>query len=164
MAASKLDDLEQAVESDPGNADLRHLLGAQYAQAGEYERAVREFLATTELNPSAHVARFQLGLLHLTHGNVPLALSSWGPLEILAEDSPIKLFKRGLEALVRDDFAACARLLSDGIGRNQQNLALNDDMRKVLNRLPPPPAANKVAAEPGEKVRTDFSLYTPTRH
>jgi tetratricopeptide (TPR) repeat protein len=164
MASSKLDDLEQAVRSDPGNADLRHLLGAQYAQAGEYERAVQELLAATELNPSAHVARLQLGLLHLTHGSVPQALSSWGPLEILAEDSPIKLFKRGLEALVRNEFAVCARLLSDGIARNPQNQALNDDMRRVLNRLTQQPGTPKIAAEPGEKVRTDFSLYTPTRH
>jgi len=31
MAASKFDDLEQAMQTGPGNADLRHLLGAQYA-------------------------------------------------------------------------------------------------------------------------------------
>jgi tetratricopeptide (TPR) repeat protein len=168
MSSQTLTDLEQAVGTNPANADLRYLLAAQYAEEGLYEPAAKEFEQAIALNPDAHTARLQLGLLHLTNGNVQQALSSWGPLEALPDGLAAKLFKRGLEAMIRDDFTASARLLNEGIACNLTNPALNEDMRRVLSRFPKKPASAPAAAAPDtDKVRTDFSLYGApgtTRH
>ena len=162
MQTNKVADLEQAVAADPLNPDLRHLLAAEYAQVGEYTRAAHEFHEVLRLNPAAHVARFQLGLLDLTLGEPRRAMEVWAPLEDLPAGAALKSFKRGLEALIRDEFETCARLLGEGIQANTQNLPLNDDMRRVLARLPTGPTA--AAPSDSGEARTDFSLYVPVRH
>ena len=56
MASTTLEELERKVSADPRNADLRHLLGAQYAEEGQFELASRELLQAVTLNPAAHTA------------------------------------------------------------------------------------------------------------
>jgi tetratricopeptide (TPR) repeat protein len=164
VSIPSLIDLERAVSEEPENAALRHRLGAHYAQLGQYEQAERELYRSIGLNPQAHVARFQLGLLHLTRGDTHRAISTLAPLEALEDSDSLKLFKRGLEALIRNDFVACARLLDLGMAANSANPALNTDMQLILAKLPRPVKPDAaVAAEGTAAVRTDFSLYT-TRH
>src|SRR6186713_2549884 len=59
------------------------------------------------INPKLHFARLQLGLLYLTMSQPDDSLAIWAPLEELEETAALKAFKRGLEALIRDDFSAC---------------------------------------------------------
>jgi tetratricopeptide (TPR) repeat protein len=157
--------LERTLATDPGNAELHHLFGAALAQSGDYARAERELIRSLELNPQGHVARFQLGLLQLTNAQPQRAIETWAALESLPDGAALKLFKRGLEALIQDRFADCARLLERGMAANTQNTALNEDMRLIVSRLPQPatPAPVKALSET-PTVRTDFSLYTNTRH
>jgi tetratricopeptide (TPR) repeat protein len=162
-----LEQLEQAVSRAPDNAPLRYLLGATLASDHEYERAADEMMHALQLQPDLHTARLQLGLLYLTMGQPPSrSRAIWEPLDALAPTSPLRLFKRGLEALVRDDFADCVDLLEQGIRANHDNEPLNHDMGLVLraareslvreeSRAPGP--SGTVAPEPA--VRTDFSLY-----
>jgi tetratricopeptide (TPR) repeat protein len=162
-----LSELEKAVGSDPESPALRHLLGAHYAQVGRYEEAERELYRAISLDPEAHVARLQLGMLYLTKGDPHRAISTWRSLESLDDANALKLFKRGLEALIRDDFAGCTRWLNQGIAHNNANPALNEDMRQVLARVAPYAKPRildsaRVEREPAQ-VRTDFSLYG-TRH
>lgn len=154
MATRTLEDLERAVRADPDSAELRHLLAAEYAQAGQFESAKAEFFHAITLNPDAHVARFQLGLLLLTAGDTTAALRVWGPLDSLPDGTPLKHFKRGIEALSRNDGRACEQHLIAGIAANSDNLPLNDDMRRILARI----------QDENSPVRTDFSLYGATRH
>ena len=166
-----LSELEQAVGANPENPALRHLLGAHYAQIGRYEEAERELYRAISLDPQAHIARMQLGLLYLTSGDPHRAISTWQQLESLDDANALKSFKRGLEALIRDDFAGCTRWLNQGIAHNNANPALNEDMRQILVRVAPydkprTPAhvPDGARVEPAEsQVRTDFSLYG-TRH
>jgi tetratricopeptide (TPR) repeat protein len=165
MSTATLIELERAAITDPDNADLRYLLGAHYAQLGQYEQAARELYRSISLNPQAHVARFQLGLLYLTLGDTHRTISTLGPLEALQDSAALKLFKRGLEALINEDFVACARLLDQGMAANSANPALNADMRLILAKLPQPKKPDTTAmADAVNQVRTDFSLYTTTRH
>jgi tetratricopeptide (TPR) repeat protein len=161
MSSINVTDLERAVGADPDNPALRHRLGAHYAQLGLYAQAERELYRAISLNPQAHVARLQLGLLYLTNRDPHRAISTWNALEALDDRDALKLFKRGLEALIRDDFVACAQLLGEGIARNSVNPALNADMRLILARLPRP--AERSGGNEAVEVRTDFSLYK-TRH
>jgi len=175
----ELSQLERAVHDDPRNAKLRYLLGAELAQHQHYTRAVEEITQALVHGPELHTARLQLGLLYLTLGQSAPAVASWAPLERLREGSPLLLFKRGLEALVRDDFAQCIRFLEAGIAGNSENPALNRDMGLIVDKArealsvasgapagqigsqpaggPGDPAAPAGEATPA--VRTDFSLY-----
>jgi hypothetical protein len=157
-----LDALRRAVLDDPRNGERRYLLGAELAERRDYEGAVLEMSAALALNPFMHVARLQLGLLHLTMAQPHHATAVLGPLEELPDDSALKYFKRGLEALMHDDFAACLGELERGIESNRENAALNRDMQLIIERVKALVQAGGPAdADP---VRTDFSAYEPTRH
>jgi len=155
-----VEELEQALRQAPGNAPVRYLLGATLASAGEYERAAEEMSVALRLQPDLHTARFQLGLLYVTMGQTQQAAEVWEMLEQLPPDSPLKLFKRGIEALIRDDFMQCIALLEQGIKGNKENEPLNRDMTMVIE------SAVRAMANSGDAstaeplgVRTDFSLY-----
>jgi len=81
-------------------------------------------------------------------------------------DSPyaLKAFKRGLEALIRDDFPTCIGFLQQGIHLNKQNATLNDDMSQLIERV----RDGSVIAPPSVPAPCDdFSRYgepSGTRH
>ena len=112
---SELLRLRAAIVRDPGNAELRYLLGAELAHQREYTEAVTQMRTALDINPRLHFARLQLGLLYLTMSQPDDSLAIWAPLEDLDESAALKAFKRGLEALIRDDFSACICFLQQGI-------------------------------------------------
>lgn len=127
--------LKQALELDKSNAKVHYFLGAEHAQIGLYERAVQELTSAVALDPSMHTAHFQLGLLHLTSGRPSEAAIAWTPLDTLASEHPLHLFKTGLLALARDDYSTCKDRLARGISLNKFSDALNNDMQGVLDRI-----------------------------
>jgi tetratricopeptide (TPR) repeat protein len=166
MTQLDLKQIKDAVARDPSNAELRYLLGAELAQQKEYDGALVEIRRALELDPTLHYARFQLGLLYLTMAQPNQSITTWAPLETLEENAALKYFKRGLEALIRDDFDTCAGLLRHGIELNTQNAPLNRDMKLVIDRLvakpetvPTTQVAPVTQPAPPSEVRTDFSLY-----
>lgn len=164
-ATEELSQLRAAVRNDPLNAQLRYLLGAELAECGEHEQATIELTTAVELQPALHTARFQLGLLHLTLARPSESLSTWAPLDALAEDEPLRIFKQGLEALIRNDLQGCIDLLEHGIALNSTNTPLNRDMAMVVERArtalqnPPGTSDTPASAEQPGAIRTDFSLY-----
>jgi len=177
--APDLKQIRAAVAQNPRNAELRYLLGAELAQQKEYDAAVVEMSTALEIDPQLHFARFQLGLLYLTMAQPDRSVATWAPLETLDENAALKTFKRGLEALIRDDFDTCVSLLRQGIELNTQNAPLNRDMAMMIDRVreamapvdaqPAAEAPESPAVPPSKEnvVRTDFSLYGDpgkTRH
>jgi tetratricopeptide (TPR) repeat protein len=166
------EELRRAIVDDPSNAELRYLLGAEMAQQRDYDGAVMELTAAVALNPQLHTARFQLGLLHLTMARPDHALSVLAPLEGLDDSAALKHFKRGLEALMRDDFAQCIVHLRNGIELNKENEPLNRDMSMLMDHvgaaLPGQKKSDAVSADEvagdSQVVRTDFSLYSTTKN
>ncbi len=150
--------LRRSVLDEPRNGERRYLLGAELAQQRDYEGAVLEMSAAVALNPLLHIARLQLGLLHLTLAQPHHTLAVLAPLEELPDDSPLKHFKHGLEALIRDDFAACVHALEHGIALNHDNAPLNRDMQLIIGRVKSAAEAMQESQDPAA-VRTDFSLY-----
>ena len=150
--------LRRAVLDAPLDGERRYLLGAELAQQRDYEGAVLEMSAAIALNPLLHVARLQLALLHLTLAQPGHAQHLLAPLEQLQDDSPLKHFKRGLEALIRDDFAACVQALEHGIALNRDNAPLNADMKLIVSKVNSAADANRESQNPAT-VRTDFSAY-----
>src|SRR4029079_14974908 len=124
MDSPELQRLRAAITREPGNAELRYLLGAELAQLRAYPEAVVQMRTALDINPKLHFARLQLGLLYLTMSQPDDSLSVWAPLEDLDETAALKAFKRGLEALIRDDFGACIGHLQRGIQLNTHNATL----------------------------------------
>lgn len=124
--------LKDLLTKTPHNANALYLLGALHAEIGMYDRAKEEISKALEYDPSLTPARFQLGLLYLTSGNVNLAGDTWSDLDELGENDCFLLFKRGLLSLAQDRFDSCIDDLSQGIALNSFNEALNKDMSRIL--------------------------------
>lgn len=169
-----IEELRRAAVADPRNGEIRYLLGAELAQQRRYDEAVLELSAAVALNPLLHTARLQLGLLHLTMAQTQHAAAVLAPLESLEDQSGLKHFKRGLDALMVDDLQAAVASIEHGIELNRENPPLNADMRMLLGRIKETISSNQATTANGmapsgadagaEPVRTDFSLYGVTRH
>jgi len=156
MDSPELKKLRAAISRDPGNAELRYLLGAELAERREYPEAVMQMRTALDINPKLHFARLQLGLLYLTMAQPDDSLATWAPLEELDESAALKAFKRGLEALIRDDFSGCIGYLQRGIDLNKHNTTLNDDMSQLIAKV----RDGSVIATPGAtSAAEDFSRY-----
>jgi len=161
--SSELLRLRAAIVRDPGNAELRYLLGAELAHLREYSEAVTQMRTALDINPKLHFARLQLGMLYLTMSQPDDSLATWAPLEELDESAALKAFKRGLEALIRDDFSSCIGYLQQGIDLNKQNATLNEDMSQLIERV----KDGSVIAPPAVPSTTAFPQYgepSRTRH
>jgi tetratricopeptide (TPR) repeat protein len=130
--------LKHAIQRAPQDGELHYLLAAEHAQLGMYDRAAEEMERALALAPGLHTARLQLGLLYLTQAQVEASTRTLEPLTALADDNCFRHFSLGLLHLMQDRFAACRAALTQGIALNVQNDALNGDMQKILDALPPP--------------------------
>jgi Flp pilus assembly protein TadD len=143
------------------------MLGSEYAQLGLAAQAKASMARAVELGPDFPLARFQLGMLHLTTGEVEAARAAWAPLATLSAQHPqayLAALHRGMLHLVADEFDAAVRMLGEGVALNRDNEPLNQDMRRVIDAIehlpgreaaPTPPTAQAPmdvavdAAEPG---------------
>ena len=76
----------------------------------------------------------------------------------------LKAFKRGLEALIRDDFPTCIGYLQQGIELNKHNATLNDDMTQLIARVRD---GSVIGPAPVPGPAGDFARYgepADTRH
>ena len=164
MDSPELQKLRAAILRDPGNAELHYQLGAELAGCREYPEAVVQMRTALDINPDLHFARLQLGLLYLTMSQPDDSLATWAPLEDLDETAALKAFKRGLEALIRDDFSACIGYLQQGIDLNKQNATLNDDMTQLIAKVRDGSViAAPSAVSPAEDF-TRFGELSRTKH
>ncbi|MFY0675644.1 MAG: tetratricopeptide repeat protein, partial [Neptuniibacter sp.] len=63
--------LKQLLDLEPDNGNARYLLGALHAEIGLHEQAIEEMQQAIDSDPNLpSTAVFQLGLLHLTSGNI----------------------------------------------------------------------------------------------
>lgn len=158
--------LKDAAAKSPRNARVRFLLGAEHAQIGLLDRAQDDMTAALEIDPGLVPARFQLGLLFLVRARVAEASAAWQPLEALPESDPYLHFKRGLEHLVRDDFAHCQESIEKGLELNTSNAPLNQDMRRIVDEVRSKTQATAGAVPPaGEQPgHVLLSAYTRPGH
>ena len=130
-----IDLLKQAIEIDPNEARAHYMLGAEHAQIGLFDRAIADMSRAVEIDGELDAARFQLGLLQLTSRQPQLAEQTWQPLDRLGDDHFYVLFKSGLLALARDDFAVTLNLLRRGQAANTVNEPLNRDMQRIVAQV-----------------------------
>ncbi|MBC7381184.1 MAG: hypothetical protein H7346_27615 [Burkholderiaceae bacterium] len=141
--------LKQIVHRNPRNAIATYLLGAEHAQIGLYPRAMEEMQRAVDMAPTLYAARLQLGLLYLTSAMVEESVATLAPLQDLGDENFYSCFSQGLQHLIRDEFADCRHWLQKGMGLNDENLALNGDMQRILDALPAEAAAGVGSTTPG---------------
>lgn len=126
--------LEQ-IDSYPQVATLHWLAGAEHAQLGNFDAAEASISRSLTQDPGLHVARFQLGLMQYSSGRPATAIETWAALEKLDELHYLVFFKRGFAALAIDDFDGALLLFSRGIEMNTENVALNRDIRMIIEKI-----------------------------
>jgi len=142
--------LKRAIDQKPNFGKAYYLLGALHAELGLYDRAIKEITRATELEPSLDAAHFQLGLLYITSGNLEKAEETWQVLDHLADNHPFRLFKNGMLLLATDQYEKCIETLEEAIKFNTINEALNNDMRRVIEKAKA--ALSKQGSEPVKGV------------
>ena len=130
-----IDLLIEAADAHPNDARPMLLLGAEFMERRDVDRAEAAYVAALQRAPDFAIARFQLGLLQFSSGRPAVASASWAPLGGLAEQDPLRLFKEGLERLAVDDFEGARSLIERGIAANTSNPPLNRDMHMLLDRM-----------------------------
>jgi len=128
-----LAEADRLIRSHPDDPRLHFLKGSLLAALGQYEAGEAAMSQAVAIAPDYEIARFQLGLLQLSSGKPTAAETSLAPLLDLADSNPLKIFAEGLMLLMRDQLAAAADRLSDGIALNTAFLPLNRDMQMLID-------------------------------
>lgn len=158
--------LGQAIEQFPNSAELHFLYGSELAETGNVLEAITSLGQALILKPDLHIARFQLGFLHLVNGNLDAAMVLMQPL--LRQDGDninyLTLFARGCIALTLDQMDECKQLVEQGIALNNSNEALNVNMVKMLNLLfdETGPDGSKVTSDGSPSAL--FDIYTQQKY
>ena len=160
--------LKEAAGRPDASVQALFMLGSEYAQIGLVQEAKAQMARAVALGPDFPLARFQLGMLHVTSGEPEIATQVWAPLAGLGELHPhayLMAFHRGMRHLVDDEFDAAVRALGEGLALNRVNEALNADMRRVIDaieHLPGRQAAStsveapSSAPEPAERAEAEI--------
>jgi tetratricopeptide (TPR) repeat protein len=117
-ASATLSYLKEAVSRPDAGAKAYFLLGAEYAEINLYERAIANMEIALALDPSLHIARFQLGLLVLSCGEGVKAEVILQPL--CTESSPLSDFAKGLIELMHDQFQLALDWFEQGMSQNSK--------------------------------------------
>jgi tetratricopeptide (TPR) repeat protein len=151
--------LKEAAARSDATAEVCFLLGSEYAQLKLMEEARIHMHRAIEIAPAYAIARFQLGLLYLTHAMPNEAQAVWEPLTELGTGHPLGAFHQGLVHLIRDEAQEALHWLAQGVGLNTDNPALNHDMQLIIAELqrlqasgaaPSVPMATSSEATPAE--------------
>lgn len=138
QALSGGDDVEPidaALRACPADPRLHFLRGSVLAGSRLYPEARAAMTRAVELAPDYLIARFQLGFLEFTSGDADAAAQTWGPLQALPADHPLRQFAEGLMRLPADDIDGAVTALRQGIEVNEENPALNRDMQLLIEEL-----------------------------
>lgn len=129
------DVIDAALAACPEDPRLHFLRGSVLAGERRYDEARQAMGHAVELAPDYAIARFQLGFLQFTSGNVVEAAQAWDGLQSLPSEHALRLFAEGLMRLPADDVQGAVALLRKGIDANGENPALNRDMQMLIDEL-----------------------------
>jgi predicted Zn-dependent protease len=143
--------LKEACVRPDASPEALFMLGSEYAQLGLMDEAKANMGRALARAPDYAIARFQLGMLHLTSGEVEHARAAWAGLDALPASHPqayLAAFHRGMLHLMADDFDAAVAALKDGLAQNAENEPLNGDMRRVIDAIEHLPGRTAAATPP----------------
>ena len=134
---------------------LHFLRGSLLAGRGDIANAHEAMRLAVAIAPNYELARYQLGFLELTSGDVIAASETWRPLLALPADAWMRLFVEGLTLLARDDFDEAVALLKAGMARNGDYSAINADVRLLIDAIDARHAQPVAASPPSRQLRVE---------
>jgi tetratricopeptide (TPR) repeat protein len=126
--------LDTLMANYPDDPRLHFMRGSLLAEGGRAIEAHRAMSRAIELEPGYALARYQLGLFELSSGEPARALSTWGPLLALGDDSYFRKFVEGMTHLIRDEFTEAIGLFEQGMTLNRDNEPMNRDIRLLIGQ------------------------------
>lgn len=151
--------LKEAGAREDASSQVLFMLGSEYAQIGMVPEAKAVLHKALVAPPELPLARFQLGLLHLSTGEPDQARAVWQPLADLPTSSPnayLRRFAQGLLDASAESWDSARAALLEGMALNTENAALNKDMQGVLDRMAAvAPAASSLPAAPEAGASAD---------
>lgn len=127
--------LEQLLKAYSDDPRLHFLQGSLLATRRDFIGAQKAMRRAVDLAPDYAVARFQLGLLLLSSGEPFSAQEVWGPLHRLDSDDHLRLFASALIHLMHDEWSEALDGLRQGMHRNVENIAMNEDMALIAEEI-----------------------------
>lgn len=113
-----------------------YLLANEYAELGMYQKAKEKFLQAAQYEDFREIGEFQLGLLHLTLGDINLAQNAFLKLlDITGDKLFIACFSKGLLEIISENIDVGETLIMKGVELNKVNLPLNNDIINFLNKI-----------------------------
>lgn len=125
--------LKSMLEREPRHTYALHLLAAQHAQLGMFDRAEAGFRAAVSSAPDFPVARFQLAQLLVMKGALDEAKATLAPL--VSQGDALGAYARALCAAADDNADDAVRELESGLALPQEIPALAADMRRLGDTL-----------------------------
>lgn len=164
LAASRANDAKGALElfqraSDaaPTWAIPHFLIGSELAAQGTMDKAEAALANAVLLDPSLHVARYQLGLLQFSSGRAAVALVTWQPISELVAGEGLPQFVRGFAALARDQLELARDEFSAGLAITGVNPSVAGDIQKVLAGIAD--LGNQATSAEANPVAADASAH-----
>ena len=127
--------LRECIETTQGDPRVYVLLAAEFASAEQLDFAEGAYICALNRAPEFALARFQLGLLHFVQHRIAAAFAVWELLKPLGEEHPSQLFSSGIELYAIGKYAEALTTINRGIANNHENLALNQDMQKIIDAI-----------------------------
>ncbi|NTS77401.1 tetratricopeptide repeat protein [Catenovulum sp. SM1970] len=133
-----LENLLNIQSTEPNNANIAFLLASIYANQQNADAASRQFEKALTISPNFYLARFQYGFFLICQDHLDSALVQLQNLNTASDQIPdyLKAFNQALILLLTEEETQKAiELLTKGIGLNDDNRALNQDMTRVIELL-----------------------------
>lgn len=162
--ARAMHDLDGALTRYPNDARLHFLRGSLLAGRQDFDAAKIAMRQAVDLAPDYAVARFQLGFLLFTSGDIYAAQETWGPLHSLPPGHYLRLFVDGLCHLIRDEFKEAVQALRDGIAKNRENPPMNRDMQMIVDEIGRKSDVASRDPQSSVELLLQQSALRPTRH
>lgn len=155
--------LEEASRRADATGMTLFMLGSEYAQLGLHTEAKTSMARAVEIEEGFHLARFQLGMLHLTTGEGEQALRVLEPLASLGREHPqhyLAAFQRGLLHLLGDSFDDAIEAFAEGVTLNRDNPPLNSDIHRVIDAIEHLPGRQPTAGAVTAVLRPEHTQQT----
>ena len=130
-----LDELQELSDLHPNDAIILFLYASELAQQENYEVSLTTFKRTVTLDPTFYIARFQLCLLALSLERDEILSDYLPDLLNLEQVNYLQAFAQALHALRQEDFEYAQTEIKRGIELNNENMALNNDMALLAQRI-----------------------------
>lgn len=133
--AAGLNEVDGLLKEHPRDPRLHFFRGSLLATLREYDEGRKAMSTAIDIAPGFTLARYQLGFLHFTSGDLDRAESTWRPLIDQREDEVLGQLAQGLILLGNDKFEPAIDQLERSMSENIRHPAVNRDVALLVEKV-----------------------------